>query len=83
MTLYTFPKLPFIRILYDNTSVFRPRSWRDASMTHNSYLPCLNAPINLLPFSITASFHLKALCAHVPHVLIQVTHIKLSLLSTQ
>ncbi|VUZ56773.1 unnamed protein product [Hymenolepis diminuta] len=29
-------------------------------MKHDFYLPCLNAPIDFLPFSITISFHLKA-----------------------
>ncbi|VUZ47629.1 unnamed protein product [Hymenolepis diminuta] len=39
----------FIHILYDNTTVFRRRSWSDVfyvSMTHNSHLSWLNAPTN-------------------------------------
>ncbi|VUZ55151.1 unnamed protein product, partial [Hymenolepis diminuta] len=58
---HLFPVAPSICILYDSTSVFRPRSWSDVfyvSMAHNPYLSCLNAPINF-PFSITVSFHLK------------------------
>ncbi|VUZ45414.1 unnamed protein product [Hymenolepis diminuta] len=54
-------------------------------MTHNPYLPCPNAPIDFPPpFSITVSFHLEGTSALMfSRILTQVTHIKLSLFSTQ
>ncbi|VUZ39499.1 unnamed protein product, partial [Hymenolepis diminuta] len=81
ITLYTFPELPFIRSLHDNTSAFRPRSWSDliyVPMTHDPYLPCLRVH-RFLPFSITASLRIKSTSA----LMLSQTHIKLSFFSTQ
>ncbi|VUZ42486.1 unnamed protein product [Hymenolepis diminuta] len=53
-------------------------------MTHKPYLPCLDAPIDFPSFLITASFHIKSTSAlMLSRGLTQVTHIKLSLFSTQ
>ncbi|VUZ44178.1 unnamed protein product [Hymenolepis diminuta] len=53
-------------------------------MTHNPYLSCLNALIDFSPPFITASLHLKSTSAlMLSHGFTEVTHIKLSLFSTQ
>ncbi|VUZ44671.1 unnamed protein product [Hymenolepis diminuta] len=67
-TLHAFPELLFIPILYDNTSVFRPRGWSDVffvPMTNNPCLSCLNTPIGS-PFSYNRLvLPKKYTCAHV------------------
>ncbi|VUZ52542.1 unnamed protein product [Hymenolepis diminuta] len=55
---HIFPELPFIRILHDNTSVFRLQSRNDVfyfPMSRNPYLSYLNVPIDSPPPFITAS----------------------------
>ncbi|KAM3182372.1 hypothetical protein ACTXT7_012510 [Hymenolepis weldensis] len=61
-------RITFICILYDNTSVFHPRRWRDVfyvRMTHNPYMPCLNAPIDFAPSCNYLVSSKKHICAHV------------------
>ncbi|KAM3177860.1 hypothetical protein ACTXT7_003697 [Hymenolepis weldensis] len=68
ITLNVFPKLPFIRIPNDNTSVLRPRGRSDvfyAPMTQNPYLSCLNSPITFPPFHNRLASPKKHICAHV------------------
>ncbi|VUZ47425.1 unnamed protein product [Hymenolepis diminuta] len=70
-----------------NTLVLRLRNWSDIfclPVTHNPCSPRLNAPIDLPPFPITASFHIKGTSALMfLRVLTQVTHVKPSWFSTQ
>ncbi|KAM3172088.1 hypothetical protein ACTXT7_015266, partial [Hymenolepis weldensis] len=57
---YVFPELLFIRIRYDNTSVFRSRSSSDV-LTHNCQLPASHSPpLSLLLASILVLTSLNA-----------------------
>ncbi|KAM3175974.1 hypothetical protein ACTXT7_007430 [Hymenolepis weldensis] len=72
MTLHAFPKLLFIHILYDNSSVFCPRNRSNTSCSYDT--ESLSLMSNDSPLFITVMFHYKYACTCVlTHVLAQVT----------